>query len=90
MVCTKTENWLEHLRQNPEAFKKQRSLVYVLTQDLAPGSSLKKDYPKLFGSVLRDASEIREGVALRRAWLAKMEGAAFIPRLIEKKSLAGA
>jgi hypothetical protein len=79
----KIEAWLEHLRQNPEAFKKQRSLVYALTQDLAPGSAFKKDCPKLFEYVLRHTAETREGVAIRRAWLEKMEGTTLIPQLME-------
>ncbi len=83
MARAKNKNWLEHLRQNPEAFKKQRSLVCALTQDLASGASLKKDYPELFGFVLREANEIREGVAIRRNWLAKMEGAALIPQRMD-------
>ncbi|MGH7495966.1 MAG: hypothetical protein ACREOO_26740 [bacterium] len=79
----KVHAWLEHLCQNPAEFKKHHLLVYTLTLDLAQESSLKKDYPKLFRFVLGDIYVNRESAPARRAWLEKMQGKKFIPRLMK-------
>jgi hypothetical protein len=79
----KMETWLEYLYQNPAEFKKQRHLVYTLTQDLAQKSSLQKQYPKLFVHVLNHAYVDHECAPTRRAWLKKMQGEKFIPLLMK-------
>jgi len=50
---------------------------------LAQKSSLQKQYPKLFAVVLNHGYVDRECAPTRRAWLEKMQGEKFIPRLMQ-------
>lgn len=74
--------WLDSLL-NPALFKTQYDLIYTLTNDLAQKSSLKKQYPTLFGHILDHAYVGKDTKEARCAWLEKMNGQQFIPKLME-------
>ena len=76
--------WLEFLLENPEQFKRQRDLIYILSNDLAQEESpLKKNYPKLFKYVLNYYRYGELTKNSRIAWLKRMNGEKFLPLLMQ-------
>lgn len=75
--------WLERISEFPEQFKKQKELIITLTQDLTVDSAEKKNYPRFFQFVLWEHVFDPSLKNSRDAWLKKMDGHMFLPRLME-------
>ena len=66
--------WLVFLLENPDQFRRQKDLIYILSNDLAQDYSLKKKYPNLFKYVLNYYNYGELTKKSRIAWLKRMNG----------------
>ena len=76
------KGWLDSLSKKGEEFIKQRSLVFILTQDLLKILGLQKEYPHLWNS-LQSPYRNESFDQNRIKWLQKMGGEKHFPALLE-------
>ena len=69
----KVKRWLEILQHDAAEFNKQRQLISILTHDLIELFSLRKQYPRLFKSVLAFYKDPKGIAASRRKFLQRMQ-----------------